>query len=44
MKMCETCALQSTAWCNGCEHNFLGLEQFDFYQERKESEDCDGKL
>lgn len=43
MKKCETCANQNTAWCKGCEHNFPGLEQFDFYQERKESEGDDGE-
>ena len=34
---CQTCANRGTAWCGGCEHNFPGLEQFDFYQESKES-------
>ncbi len=43
MKKCETCANRNTAWCKGCEHKFPGLEQFDFYQEQKESEDGDGK-
>lgn len=43
MKKCETCTNQNTAWCKGCEYNFPGLEQFDFYQKRKESEDGDGK-
>lgn len=43
MKKCETCALQDTAWCKGCEHNFPGLEQFDFYQEQKGSENSNGK-
>ncbi|MCB7039834.1 MULTISPECIES: hypothetical protein [Eubacteriales] len=33
MKKCDTCANRNTRWCNGCEHNFPGLEQFDFYQE-----------
>lgn len=43
MEKCKTCALQDTAWCKGCEHKFPGLEQFDFYQEQKESEGNDGK-
>ena len=33
---CKTCALQNPPWCKGCEWRFPGLEQFDFYQERKE--------
>ena len=33
MKKCDTCANRNTRWCNGCEHNFPGLEQSDFYQE-----------
>lgn len=36
---CETCANQNTPWCKGCEWNFPGLEQFDFYQERKETKE-----
>lgn len=36
---CETCALQGTPWCGGCDWNFPGLEQFDFYQKRKEMEE-----
>lgn len=33
---CETCANRGTAWCEGCEYNYPGLNQFDFYQELKE--------
>jgi len=30
-RKCETCANRNTPWCKGCEYNFPGLEQFDFY-------------
>ena len=43
MKKCETCTNQNTAWCKGCEQKVPGLEQFDFFQEQKESEGDDGK-
>lgn len=36
---CKTCVLQNTLWCGGREHNFPGLEQFDFYQERKDTKE-----
>lgn len=42
MKKCDTCANRSTRWCNGCEHNFPVLEQFDFYQETAEPGDEPG--
>lgn len=38
---CETCANRHTPWCSGCEYNFPGLEQFDFYQEVKKNEGAD---
>ncbi len=43
MEKCKICANQNTAWCKGCEHRVPGLEQFDFFQEQKESEGDDGK-
>ncbi len=43
MEKCKICANQNTAWCKGCEQKVPGLEQFDFFQEQKESEGDDGK-
>lgn len=44
MEKCKICANQNTAWRKRCEHKVVpGLEQFDFYQEQKESEGDDGK-
>ena len=33
MTKCDTCENKKTGWCRGCEHNFPGVDQFDFYQE-----------
>ena len=41
MKKCETCALNGTGWCKGCEHSFPGVDQFDFYQEIKTENGAD---
>lgn len=38
-RKCETCANRGSGWCKGCEHNSPGLDQFDFYQEMKETLD-----
>jgi len=38
MRKCDTCKNQGTAWCKGCEYNFPGVDQFDFYQEIKPEE------
>ncbi len=35
---CKTCANKGTGWCGGCEHNFPGVDQFDFYQGIKEED------
>lgn len=35
----HACANRGTAWCKGCEWNFPGVEQFDFYQEIKKREE-----
>ena len=43
MEKCKAFALQNTAWYLGYEYKFHRFEQFDFYQERKESEGDDGK-
>lgn len=40
MKKCVTCANRDTGWCKGCEHNFPGVDQFDFYQEIKAEVGC----
>lgn len=34
--LCDTCNNQNTKWCDGCEYRMPGLNQFDFYQEKKE--------
>ena len=38
-KKCANCKnrLNDPRWCRGCEYNFPGLEQFDFYQAIKHS-------
>ena len=36
---CRTCQNRHTPWCKGCEHNFPGLDQFDFYQKIEEDKE-----
>jgi len=37
-EFCNKCSNQDTAWCKGCEHNFPGVDQFDFFREIKLTE------
>jgi hypothetical protein len=32
---CDKCTNQKMMWCNGCEHNFPSVDNFDFYREIK---------